>query len=162
MERALSWDEDQCAEAVRRTSDLRLKQHRAGRAQTLDLSPNQNPMTPLSPTFGLDDTVFEVDEEKEQTENDPLLHHMNSKSAKHDHDSKHVTFQTQSSGSTSSKDTTDGPRSSDRKVQSAQSESHHGGPLLRQDAMKESDIEMQGLSKKTPDSPKGKERKKSV
>lgn len=152
MERALSWNEDQCAEAMRRTSDVRLKQHRAGRAHTLDLSPTLE-SSPLTPGFNLEDTVFEVDEENAEKEGDPLLNHMNSKSSKHSNDDKHVKFQTSSEPSTitvSSKPTsTDGQRSTNQKLQSSQSE-HHGGQLFRQDAMKDSDcssVEMQDLGK---------------
>lgn len=165
IERALSWNEDQCAEAVRRTSDVRLNS-RAGRAMTMDMSPTRDEPE-MSPKFNLEDTVFEEDEETVRTEEDPLLRHMssksanqnaNSKSANQNADNKHVTFHTEEGvdktggtiSSTPKASKPPGDRSAGTpKIQSTQSEIHHG-LLFRQDALNESDgnVELKDLSPK--------------
>ena len=110
--------------------------------------------SPISPMFGLEDTVFEVDEE--ETEQVALLTHMNSKRDKHaNNDNKHVKFQSENSKKSATtanqSDSMNGAGSPKRKIETSQSESqHHGGQLLRQDAMKESDIEMQDMEKNSP------------
>ena len=72
-ERALSWNDSAGDLALRRTSDVKLNA-RAGRAVTVDFSPKSSVSveSPGTPMFGLDDTVFETDEEI-AAEHDPLL-----------------------------------------------------------------------------------------
>lgn len=171
VERTMSWDEDKTDLAVRRTSDVKLNL-RAGRAHTVDLSPLgsvSSDKVSSPPVFGLDDTVFEV--EDEEPEDLPLLLNNNKttkvatpKSAENEH--KHVTFQHQ--------DEIDGTKvvSSDTKRNNAidtekmtgedvnvdkskagpsRAHSQHTGHLLRQDAMQDPDsnviIQMQDLGK---------------
>lgn len=169
VSRALSWDEDRADMAVRRTSDTRLNM-KSGRALTLDLTTNSEQL-PMTPTFGLDDTVFEVNEETEPDE--PLLSNNNydDKNVDHQLDMKRVSFQKQDevhssdqldSGSVAKQSTsTDNDENSATKDKVDQSRapmvltqtSQHTGHLLRQDAMKDPDsveIQMINLSDKKP------------
>ncbi|KAL4220521.1 hypothetical protein ACF0H5_020919 [Mactra antiquata] len=145
LERALSLDDDQTVLATRRTSDTRLNL-RSARSHTVDLtsSPDRIPMTPM---FGLDDTVFEVDEEPNIDE--PLLtnNNVNDKNIdSKDGDTKRVTFQKKDEiVSTSTQDTSGGNSSgtaSDPKLLTQTSQ--HACHLFRQDAMKDPDsVEIQ-------------------
>lgn len=165
----MSWDEEKTDLAVRRTSDVKLNL-RAGRAHTVDLSPLgsvSSDKVSSPPVFGLDDTVFEVDDE--EPEDLPLLLNNNKttkvakpKSAENEH--KHVTFQKQDEidqtkdvsadvKRTNAKDkeemTSEDVNAEKSKAGPSRAHSQHTGHLLRQDAMKDPDsnviIQMQDL-----------------
>ena len=138
VERALSWNENHADACIRRTSDVNLNKRGGGRAYTVDLSPSSE-QEATTPVFMLDDTVFEVDEENQEV--DPLLSNDtntgansdNNKSENKTNGNRRVQF-----------DDVDGVKTnkSPGKEAPQRADTHHAGMLMRQDAMKDSDSNM--------------------
>ena len=167
VQRALSWDEDKTDLATRRSSDLKLNL-RAGRAKTVDYSPIHSAASDKvssPPVFGLEDTVFEVEDEIQ--EGKPLLTNNNktvADASKHpENEHKHVTFRNpgdddvvpQNVKTVTDKAKMEGPVN--KPGPSRSQSSQHSAHLHRQDAMKDPDsnvdIQMQDLGKDNKEKP---------
>ncbi|XP_060597709.1 sodium/hydrogen exchanger 2-like, partial [Ruditapes philippinarum] len=167
VQRALSWDEDKTDLATRRSSDLKLNL-RAGRAKTVDYSPLQSVSSDKvssPPVFGLEDTVFEV--EDEQQEGKPLLTNNNKTASvkNHENEHKHVTFEKQDEMDNTVVPQNNKAVNHNENIEGAvnrpgpprSQSSQHSAHLLRQDAMKDPDtnveIQMQDLGKDSKEMP---------
>ena len=157
LDRALSWDENEAAAAVRRTSEAKINALERTRCYTMDMG-RPSPQDHETPKFGLVDPLLEVDEEVEEKE--PLINSSNSVFSNEDksnsvEDKRKVSFE----GRSEAGNTAETAWKSPKKGQPIRADSH-GGELIRQNAVtvNDSDIPLQDMSRR----PENLDRQKSV